>query len=154
MQASLPGGPHAPPRTLSPQTRYAGFEQRFAAVVIDRILLTVFDFIPWLLLGFSDAPLNYLFALPALLLLRVLLSWLYEALMISSPRRATVGKITLGIEVVDLEGKRLSFARASGRHFAKYISSLVLMIGYLVQPFTPKKQALHDMLADTVVIRD
>jgi len=55
--------------------------------------------------------------------------------------------------VVDLNGSRMSFARATGRHFAKYISAFLLGIGFIMAAFTEKKQALHDMIAETLVIK-
>jgi len=83
----------------------------------------------------------------------VLANWIYEAAMESSSKQATVGKMALGLKVTDLEGRRLSFARATGRHFAKYVSNLTLLIGYIMAGFTQRKQALHDIIAGTVVQR-
>ena len=82
-----------------------------------------------------------------------LVKWIYEALMESSSRQATVGKIALGLKVTDLEGKRISFSRASGRVFGKYISAMIFFIGYIMAGFTERKQALHDMIAGTLVVR-
>jgi uncharacterized RDD family membrane protein YckC len=81
------------------------------------------------------------------------LNWLYEAGFTSSARQATPGKMALSLVVTDLAESRISFGRASGRHFAKYLSSFTLLIGYLIQPFTEKRQALHDLLAGTLVVR-
>ena len=72
--------------------------------------------------------------------------------MESSQKQATLGKIIVGIKVTDLEGNRISFAKASGRHFGKYISAFILCIGYIMAGFTEKKQALHDILASCLVI--
>ena len=90
----------------------------------------------------------------ALLLLIQLISWLYFAAFESSPWQATPGKKVLGLRVTDLEGKRPGFIRASGRYFGKIISSLLFGIGFLMVGFTEKKQALHDMLAGCLVLRD
>lgn len=80
-------------------------------------------------------------------------SWLYESWMESSSRQATLGKMIFNMKVTDLNGNRISFARASGRHFAKYLSGLILGIGYIMAGFTDRKQALHDMIAGTLVRR-
>ncbi len=85
--------------------------------------------------------------------LGLLASWLYEAILESSPRQATLGKMVLGLKVTDLAGNRISFARASGRHFAKYLSGAILFMGYIIAGFTDRKQALHDMIAGTLVRR-
>jgi len=85
----------------------------------------------------------------------IVIGWLYEALMTSSPRGATYGKRALGLRIVRADGVRLSFGRATGRHFLKaLITPLVpLAIGYLLAAFTNGKLALHDFMADTLVIR-
>lgn len=80
-------------------------------------------------------------------------NWIYEAAMESSSKQATLGKMIFGMKVTDLNGNRISFARATGRHFAKYISGLILLIGYIMAGFSEKKQALHDMIAGTLVRR-
>jgi uncharacterized RDD family membrane protein YckC len=90
-----------------------------------------------------------------LLLALILIGWLYEALMTSSPRGATLGKQALGLRILRTDGVRLSFGRATARHFLKVmITPLVpLAIGYLMGAFSHRKRALHDVLADTLVIR-
>lgn len=89
----------------------------------------------------------------AAVLLGVVGDWLYHAKMQSSPRQATYGKQFMGLKVTGLSGERVSFAQATGRHFAKFLSTFALMIGFLVAAITRKKQALHDMVAGTLVVR-
>jgi uncharacterized RDD family membrane protein YckC len=83
----------------------------------------------------------------------LVLAWLYEALMESSSYQATLGKLAVGIKVCDLYGRRISFARATGRHFGKILSGLILLIGYIMAAFTERKQALHDIMAGTLVVK-
>ena len=78
--------------------------------------------------------------------------WLYFAFMESSSWQATLGKRALGIIVTDESGDRLSFGRATGRYWAKFFSWITLLIGFLMAGFTQKKQALHDMVAGTLVV--
>jgi uncharacterized RDD family membrane protein YckC len=73
--------------------------------------------------------------------------------MESSKYQSTLGKAVLGIKVTDLKGNRISFGRASGRFFAKIISSLTLGVGYIMIAFTEKKQGLHDMIAECLVVK-
>ena len=80
-------------------------------------------------------------------------SWLYEAFMESSSYQATLGKMIFGMKVTDLNGNRISFERATGRHFAKWLSAMILGIGYIMVGFTERKQGLHDLLAGTLVRR-
>ncbi len=80
-------------------------------------------------------------------------SWLYEAFMESSAYQATIGKMIFGMKVTDLNGNRISFGQATGRHFAKWLSAMILGIGYIMVAFTERKQGLHDLLAGTLVRR-
>ena len=80
-------------------------------------------------------------------------SWLYFALMESSAKGGTLGKMAIGIMVTDMTGNRISFGRATGRYFAKILSQMILMIGFLMAGFTQQKQALHDILAGCLVVR-
>ncbi len=153
---------------------YAGFWLRFAAHLIDGLILGVAVFalvIPLLfLMGLGatiervshhaeEAPspaaiagiLSLVFTFIAV---GVLLQWLYFAYLESGEKQATWGKQALGLYVTDGAANRVSFGRASGRFFAKIISGLIpLGIGYIMAGFTEKKQALHDMIAGCLVLR-
>jgi uncharacterized RDD family membrane protein YckC/Tfp pilus assembly major pilin PilA len=113
---------------------YAGFWKRFVAYILDFVLLSVL----------------YFFIGSYLILL--LITWLYYALMESSSSQATLGKMALGIKVVDMKGNRISFLRATGRLLGKILSSLIFSIGYIMAGLTSRKQALHDLMADCLVI--
>jgi serine phosphatase RsbU (regulator of sigma subunit) len=82
----------------------------------------------------------------------LIVPWIYSAIMESSAKQATLGKMALGIVVTDLEGKRISFIKATGRHFCKIISILSLFIGFFMAGFTKQKQALHDKLANCLLL--
>jgi uncharacterized RDD family membrane protein YckC len=154
--------PSAVPSVVS-QVVYAGFWRRAAAYVFDILLLgLVLD--PLILQPlvarsgispneFSQFPPTHFRQVVAIQLLFGFVGWLYWAVLESSPWRATLGKKLFGIEVTDLYGRRISFARATGRHFAKNISLLMVGIGFLMAGFTEKKQALHDMLAGCLVVK-
>ncbi len=154
----------------APAVAYAGFWLRLVAIIIDVIVL---GFAGWIIFLPFAASMRYgmrgifmggrpqrpedffpiigmMFRLAAI---RTVLNWLYFSLLESSGWQATLGKKALGLEVTDLAGRRISFGRATGRFFAKYISAIILMIGFLMAGFTEKKQALHDILAGTLVIR-
>jgi len=104
-----------------------------------------------------DTNTTSLLALPQLTPLAIALTipavWLYYAFFEASAWQATPGKRALRLYVTDLNGRPITFARASLRHFAKMISSLTLMVGYLLAGFTQKKQALHDIVAGCLVLR-
>lgn len=121
--------------------RYAGFWIRFVAVLVDAIIIAIIE-----------APL-VLMSGPFVFFMSIGVAWLYEAAFTSGGWQGTPGKRLLGLRVTDLEGRRISFLRATGRHFAKIISALLLMIGYIMAGITERKQALHDMIAGTLVHR-
>jgi len=81
------------------------------------------------------------------------IAWAYFALFESSPARGTLGKLALNLYVSDVHGDPISFWRASFRYWFKSLSSLVVGLGWLMAAFTPRKQALHDLLAGTLVLR-
>jgi len=124
-------------------TKYAGFWLRLWAVIIDSVILGAVGLILSSLLQ----------AEPVQSGVGLILGWLYYAYMESSHRQATIGKMAAGIKVTDLDGNRVTFARATGRHFAKILSALIIMIGYLMVLWTKKKQGLHDIIAKTLVVR-
>jgi uncharacterized RDD family membrane protein YckC len=86
-------------------------------------------------------------------LIGTVIQWLYYALMESSKHQATLGKIALGLIVTDVNGQKISFGRASGRYFGKILSYIIMYVGFIMAAFTDKKQALHDMLAGTLVVK-
>jgi len=128
---------------------YAGFWRRFIASVVDSILLTTaFNILMWF--AFPDSlKENQIF----LFVITIILTWLYYALLESSAKQGTLGKIILGMKVVDYNNQRISFAQATGRHFSKIISTVILMIGFIMIAFTQRKQGLHDMIAGTLIIK-
>lgn len=83
----------------------------------------------------------------------VIAAWLYYALTESSPKQATIGKKLLGIRVTDTDGGRISFQTASVRFFGKIISTALAGAGFIMAPFTPQHQALHDIIARTLVVK-
>ena len=135
-----------------PVLQYAGFWRRFVAMLIDSFILTLIQIGLVVLLVFSaEDIINQWGGLIESLWLIFL--WLYLAGMESSSKQATLGKMALGLQVTDLEGNRITFLRATGRMMAKLLSVMTLMIGYLMAAFTEKKQGLHDIVADCLVIK-
>jgi len=152
---------------------YAGFWKRFAAYLIDSVIIGIVMGIVMMIFGIGlfgslatvdpmememdeDAA-NAMAAgvIGGMVTFFILISaaqWLYFALMESSAKQATLGKMALSIIVTDLNGNRLSFGRATGRYFGKIISGAILMIGYIMAGFTEKKQALHDIIAGCLVV--
>ncbi len=160
--------------------RYAGFWRRFVAWVLDWLILGAVCSIPMILFGvgfWSDSLTrrydslstrtahgwnynaydygdhgSFAVAWMSCWLVYFVVGWLYHALMESSKNQGTLGKMALGLRVTDLDGRRINFGRATGRYFAKMLSTIIFMIGYIMAAFTSKKQALHDFIVGTLVL--
>src|SRR5262249_13854715 len=130
----------------APAIGYAGFWIRFLAIVIDGIIISIVTFPVVALLSMlglvhhptiihgnpdeTDIAALVVFS-AAIRIAWAAVGWLYEALLTSSAWQGTVGKRVLNLKVIDEAGNRISFARATGRHFAKYLSSF-FFIGFIM----------------------
>lgn len=153
--------------------QYAGFWKRFGAIIIDGIIIWVlqaFVFVPILGalgLGFfnnmedlqsgdTEAAVGMLGAIMAaagaIWVLTMIIQVLYFTLMESSKTQATLGKMALGIIVTDMNGAPLNFSKALVRNLCRLLSNFTMLIGYIIAAFTAKKQALHDIIAGTLVV--
>jgi uncharacterized RDD family membrane protein YckC len=148
----------------SKQFTYSSFRRRFFALWIDCLILYVGTFVTsWIVamflgafiagvghldLGETMAAVYIVLFFPA----SIIANWLYFALLESSERKATLGKMIFQIEVVDDDFQQLTFGEATARYFSKILSSLSV-IGYLMPIWSDRKKALHDMLCKTVVVR-
>jgi len=132
---------------------YAGFWIRVLAYLIDAVILIVVGMLLAVLSGGAiiDIEAQETFGITDFLSLIIGLAYFigFEA----SEMQATPGKKALGLIVTDMQGQRISYARAAGRYFGKILSGLILLIGYIMVAFTEKKQGLHDLLASTLVVK-
>ncbi len=136
---------------------YAGFWIRFAAVFIDGLILAMLNMVFMLPLGFfmsaSVANRGVFFAAYAfLMLLQYAVPAIYESWFIGK-FAATPGKMACKLKVVLPDGGRVSYPRAIGRHFAKWISYFILLIGFIMAAFDQQKRSLHDRICDTRVVQ-
>jgi len=131
-------------------TRYAGFWIRTIAHFIDNVIVNITIF----LLSISELyfRLGALIDLIFVLVISLIIPWFYFATMESSKKQATLGKQLVGIKVTNNNADKITFANATGRFFAKIISSIILGLGFFMAGWNPKKLALHDIIADTMVI--
>lgn len=147
-------------------TNYASFWQRFAAVFLDGIFVGLIGCIPQIgLFAIAFALVQPESDQDAAIAMNVgnilancvglVIGCVYYPLLESSERQATWGKRIIGIRVVTLDGGRISFAQGLGRYLAKiFLSGCGCGIGYLLPFFTEKKQALHDLVAGTLVVEN
>ena len=136
---------------------YAGFWRRFVAYLIDYLIIGAGAFAVGFLIGIiagasgaDDVEGGWR---AAIYVVTIAGYYLYYAFMESSANQATVGKIALGLKVTDEEGNRIAFGRAIGRTVAKILSALTLFVGFIMAGFTDRKQALHDKIAHTLVVK-
>jgi uncharacterized RDD family membrane protein YckC len=164
--------------------QYAGFWERFLAALIDSIILGVPGVALMYLFGYSienildeakDKNLESFRSIRyfIVVVLSAIMSWLYHALQESSEHQATFGKRALNLKITDLDGQRITFEQASMRFWVKHLISssssytrfmsipeisgilgILVLANYLIQPFTEKRQALHDIIARTLVYKN
>ena len=120
---------------------YATFWQRFAAVIVDGLILMIPNY---LISSFIPEWTGSL--------LTIIMYWLYDAIQESGPVQATIGKKVLGLKVTTTEGYRISFGQATIRCFGKFISTIILLIGYLMMLWDEKNQTLHDKMAGPLIV--
>jgi uncharacterized RDD family membrane protein YckC len=153
------------PEAATPEPpEYAGFWLRVWAGTIDvcievmgSLLFSVLVYYSILLFadksfGLTHATAAYVSGIAAIAFLSVG-AWLYSAFSESSDHRATLGKRIVGLQVVTASGDRLTFGQATVRHFMKFLSLFTATVGFMMAGWTKRRQALHDMPSDSVVIR-
>jgi uncharacterized RDD family membrane protein YckC len=110
-------------------------------------------FIDLTLIGFLTTLVSGMFGLDSHGVVASIISWLYFASQESSGWMATLGKRAMGLAVQGVDGRQLSFGRASVRWAGRWASGLMLGLGYALAAFNEKHQTLHDLLAGTVVVQ-
>ena len=148
---------------MAKQEKYAGFWLRLVAYFIDYIILSgglmIIGYILGILIGIflSNRGMDEITIMTISMLLGLFVglisSWLYFTLLESSFKQATLGKMAMGIFVTDINGNRISFAKANVRYWSKFMSGFFIGFGFLMIAFTEKKQGLHDKLANCLVLK-
>ncbi len=154
---------------------YAGLGRRFVAFIVDIIIILLFDLVAMAVLGLTRGIQNSYFyfvqriavetltpegTMAALLgsilaaygIVLIVIPWLYFAGFESSRSQATPGKLLMHIVVTDMTGNKPTFARVTLRHFAKFVSALIIFIGFLMIGLTQRRQGLHDRIAGCLVL--
>lgn len=117
---------------------YGGFWRRFAALMIDGLILLIPSALIHFILPFVGG---------------ILLGFFYTPFFDSSETMGTPGKVLMGLKVATEAGTRLSFKEAFLRYCLMFVSGLFLGFGYFMNLFTEKRQTFHDIMAGAVVIR-
>jgi uncharacterized RDD family membrane protein YckC len=154
---------------------YAGLGRRFVAFIVDLIIILLFDLVAMSVLGLTRGIQNLYFyfikhvdiadltteqtttafivsVVAAYGMLLIVIPWLYYAGFESSRSQATPGKLLMRIVVTDMTGNKPTFARVTLRHFAKFVSAIPVLLGFLAIGFTKRRQGLHDLIAGCLVL--
>jgi uncharacterized RDD family membrane protein YckC len=123
---------------------HGGFWLRWVANLMDGLLLQIGLFIVTHAARLAPA---------SVILLEVAAALLYFPLWECSAAQSTPGKLAMGLVVTDIYGDRLGFWQALGRNLSKIVSNVTLLIGYVMAGWTARKQALHDLMANTCIVR-
>ena len=133
--------------------QYGGFWIRVLAYIIDFVILGAVQWAIFAALGLPMFEVDADATFGTANIVSIVLGIAYFAGMESSSWQGTVGKHALGLIVTDTDGHRISFLRALGRYFAKILSAIILLIGFIMVAFTDRKQGLHDMICSTLVLK-
>ena len=143
--------------SLTGAMEFAGFWLRFGAILIDGIIMWIVNMIIFIPLGFigatsSEQPGIMVVSQLFMTLLQFVIPAVYDTWFVGK-YAATPGKMACKIKVVTADAGQVSYARALGRHFAKWISSMILAIGFIMAAFDDEKRTLHDRICETRVVR-
>jgi len=135
---------------------YGGFWVRVFAYLLDLIVLLIISIPLAVVFGVSvvdtsNGAMNFSYSMNDAASLVLIVA--YFVGFEGSAKQATPGKMAMGLVVTNQRGGRISYLRALGRFAGKYLSAFILLIGFIMVAFTERKQGLHDMLAQTLVVR-
>jgi len=147
---------------------YATVGSRFAANIIDGIVIFIIAFIFGIFLAFvypppfpedyfrladyQDAAATYNLVTN---IIGILISAMFYVYYLTAKDGQTPGKRAMNIRIVKLDDSKLGIDDALLRNVLGYtISALFLLLGYIWAIFDSKKQAWHDKIVNTVVIKE
>lgn len=136
---------------------YAGFWIRGAAISIDIVILMIVNqavVLPLqLMMPDPSEGTALMFALiPLMMIFQYVIPAAYDTWFIGK-FAATPGKMACKLKVVKPDGEKVGFLLAFGRHFARWVSSIILGIGFIMAAFDDQKRGLHDRMCETRVVR-
>ena len=144
------------------EPKYAGFWRRFGAFILDTIILSLVTLVVgWSILLFAGFTIDQEYlgesdisAFDFVNIIGFFIGSLYFVILEGSSMQATFGKRAFDLKVTNLSGGRITVGKAIGRYISKIVSGMTLFIGFLMVVWTDKKQGLHDMMTETLVIVD
>ena len=131
---------------------YAGFWIRLAAKIIDGIILGAVNMFTTVIGSVMIAMDMVISGAVIMYALQFSIPIAYNTWMVGR-YGATIGKMACQIRIITSEGGRVGYGRAVGRHFAEFLSWMILMLGYVMAAFDEEKASLHDRICNTRVVR-
>jgi uncharacterized RDD family membrane protein YckC len=132
---------------------YVGFWLRLGAGLLDSVALSFILMLWGIVLAVLGAIIPASIIDPVGEICSGIIMFLYFPFWESSRSQGSIGKQILGVKVIGEDGEGLSFWRALARFVAKFLSYTIALIGFIMIAFTDKKRGLHDMIANTYVVR-
>jgi uncharacterized RDD family membrane protein YckC len=155
--------PREQPKNPAPPVEYGGFWLRTWAGLIDVALEAIGALVVTFAIDFAFSRVGRMLGYEpwiskfaagfAYILVLSIIAWLYCAFSESSPRKATIGKRIMGLQLVTADGGKVSFGQATVRHFMKFLSLFTAGVGFMMAGWTKRRQALHDIPCDCFVVR-
>lgn len=141
-------------RKTAPQY-FASFDQRLLASIIDYFFITIV-YVVLVLLSFIfiEEKIQRIYTLFIGLPFIPMVKFVYSSIAEASEKQATAGKALLNIKVTDLQGEKIELGNSFGRNLAKALSVLPFFFGYLYSFLNKKQQCFHDIIAETLVVKD
>ncbi|MEA2478034.1 MAG: hypothetical protein QOC87_2233 [Actinomycetota bacterium] len=164
-QPTQPGQTPAPPvyqqAPKGPSGPRAGFWKRFVAAIIDGVLLGIVN--AGISAAFGQSLVTtthtngtssvHIQATGIAFILEIAIAVAYFGYFEGGSTGATLGKKAMGIRVIDFSsGAPIGFGRAVLRYFARFLSAVVCLLGYLWMLWDKEKQTWHDKISTTLVV--
>lgn len=140
---------------VTPPQYFASFDLRLFAAAVDYLFVSmVYVFLVLCSFLFIDNTASRWIVFLTFSPMIIIGKFLYSCFADASAKQGTIGKRLINIKVTDLMGKRISLVNSFGRNIAKLASTAPVFIGYLYSFLNKKQQCFHDILSDTLVIKD
>ncbi len=141
--------------TITVPQYFASFDLRLFASVVDHLLIAML-YVFLLLMSFiifKEVETRILLAITFSPMI-IIGKFIYACIAESSAKQATIGKRLVKIKVTNMLGERITFPNAVGRNLAKLVSTASFFFGYLYSFLNKKQQCFHDIMAETLVVKD
>jgi uncharacterized RDD family membrane protein YckC len=129
----------------------ASIPKRFVALAIDNLLIVFICRVLTFSWHYDFSSFFFIYKFAGVFFIIALIYYSYFE---SSESQATLGKRVMNLKVFDKAGNRLTAGKAVVRNIIKIICGNYFLLGFFIALLSEKKQTLHDIISDTVVVED